>query len=205
MRKCKFFDNKKWLTKDKKSENTYQNVLAGFIYYWRIYFLSTQSTFKQTFTSMYFFCTFFISKSLFSIKTKCLKKCLKSRIFTLLVVVATLHIPHSASVRLKRFGWTWIRHVSQTSLNIQRFAITVSFRRILLTLRHLSHGHIIYFYFADASARTSSDTASTCGAFVGLKRFGWTLWGLAAFYQQTHTLNMMRLWDSQGLGEPCED
>ena len=92
MIKCKFFDNKKWLTKDKKSENTYQNVLAVFIYYWRIYFLSTQSTFKQTFTSMYFFCTFFMSKSLFSIKTKCLKKCLKSRIFTLLVVVATLHM-----------------------------------------------------------------------------------------------------------------
>ena len=107
MRKCKFFDNKKWLTKDKKSENTYQNVLAGFIYYWRIYFLSTQSTFKQTFTSMYFFCTFFMSKSLFSIKIKCLKKCLKSRIFTLLVVVATLHTPHAVSVGLKRFGWSF--------------------------------------------------------------------------------------------------
>ena len=107
MIKCKFFDNKKWLTKDKKSENTYQNVLAGFIYYWRIYFLSTQSTFKQTFTSMYFFCTFFMSKSLFSIKIKCLKKCLKSRIFTLLVVVATLHTPHAVSVGLKRFGWSF--------------------------------------------------------------------------------------------------
>ena len=122
MRKCKFFDNKKWLTKDKKSENTYQNVLAGFIYYWRIYFLSTQSTFKQTFTSMYFFCTFFMSKSLFSIKTKCLKKCLKSRIFTLLVVVATLHTPHAVSVELKRFGWSWIRHVSLTNLHTRRDA-----------------------------------------------------------------------------------
>ena len=122
MRKCKFFDNKEWLTKDKKSENTYQNVLAGFIYYWRIYFLSTQSTFKQTFTSMYFFCTFFMSKSLFSIKTKCLKKCLKSRIFTLLVVVATLHTPHAVSVELKRFGWSWIRHVSLTNLHTQRGA-----------------------------------------------------------------------------------
>ena len=107
MIKCKFFDNKKRLKKDKKSENTYQNVLAGFIYYWRIYFLSTQSTFKQTFTSMYFFCTFFMSKSLFSIKTKCLKKCLKSGIFTLLVVVATLHTPHAVSVEPKRFGWTF--------------------------------------------------------------------------------------------------
>ena len=137
MIKCKFFDNKKWLTKDKKSENTYQNVLAGFIYYWRIYFLSTQSTFKQTFTSMYFFCTFFMSKSLFSTKTKCLKKCLKSRIFTLLVVVATLHTPHAVS--------------------------------------------------------------------VGLKRFGWTFCGLTPFYQQAHTLNMMRLRDSKGLGEPFVD
>lgn len=36
----------------------------------------------------------------------------------------------------------------------------------LLILRVLSHGRSIYFYFADASARTSSDTASTwciCG------------------------------------------
>ncbi|WP_158001749.1 hypothetical protein [Streptococcus oralis] len=31
----------------------------------------------------------------------------------------------------------------------------------LLILRVLSHGRSIYFYFADASARTSSDTAST--------------------------------------------
>ena len=44
----------------------------------------------------------------------------------------------------------------------QRFAVTVSFRRKLLTLRQLSHGWIICFYFAEASARTSSDTASTC-------------------------------------------
>ena len=47
-------------------------------------------------------------------------------------------------------------------LHTRRFAVTVSFRRKLLTLRQLSHGQIIYFYFADASARTSSDTASTC-------------------------------------------
>ena len=32
---------------------------------------------------------------------------------------------------------------------------------LLLILRVLSHGRNIYFYFADASARTSSDTAST--------------------------------------------
>ena len=31
----------------------------------------------------------------------------------------------------------------------------------LLILRVLSHGRSIYFYFADTSARTSSDTAST--------------------------------------------
>lgn len=87
-----------------------------------------------------FFCTFFMSKSLFSIKTKCLKKCLKSRIFTLLVVVATLHTPHAVSVELKRFGWTWIRHVSLTNSHIQRFGLTVQFRRNLLTLRQLYHG-----------------------------------------------------------------
>lgn len=46
-------------------------------------------------------------------------------------------------------------------LHTRRFAVTVSFRRILLTLRQLSHGQIVYFYFADVSARTSSDTAST--------------------------------------------
>lgn len=34
----------------------------------------------------------------------------------------------------------------------------------LLILRVLSHGRSIYFYFADASARTSSDRHSTCGA-----------------------------------------
>ena len=49
-------------------------------------------------------------------------------------------------------------------LHTRRFAVTVSFRRILLNLRQLSHGQIIYFYSADASVRTSSDTASTCGA-----------------------------------------
>ena len=43
----------------------------------------------------------------------------------------------------------------------RRFAVTVSFRRKLLTLRQLSHGRNIYFYFAEVSAFTSSDTAST--------------------------------------------
>ena len=81
MRKCKFFDNKKWLTKDKKSENTYQNVLAGFIYYWRIYFLSTQSTFKQTFTSMYFFLHLFYVKITLFNKDNMLEKVLKIKNF----------------------------------------------------------------------------------------------------------------------------
>ena len=56
-------------------------------------------------------------------------------------------------------------------LHTQRFAVTVSFRRKLLTLRQLSHGRNISFYFADASARTSSDTHSTW-CVCGLKRFG---------------------------------
>ena len=51
-------------------------------------------------------------------------------------------------------------------LHTRRFAVTVSFRRKLLTLRQLSHGQNICFYFADASARTSSDAASTCGASI---------------------------------------
>ena len=41
----------------------------------------------------------------------------------------------------------------------------------LLILRVLSHGRNISFYFADASARTSSDTATTW-CVCGLKRFG---------------------------------
>ena len=59
-----------------------------------------------------------------------------------------------------------INCVSLTSSHTRRFGLTVSFRRKLLTLRQLSHGQNICFYFADASARTSSDTASTwcvCG------------------------------------------
>ena len=49
----------------------------------------------------------------------------------------------------------------------QRLGLTVSFRRFPSSLlRVLSHGRNIYFYFADASARTSSDTASTCRASI---------------------------------------
>ena len=54
------------------------------------------------------------------------------------------------------------KRVLPTSIHTQRFAVIISFRRIFLTLRQLSHAQIIYFYLADASARTSSDTASTC-------------------------------------------
>lgn len=55
-----------------------------------------------------------------------------------------------------------LSQIGRAEPRTRRFALTVSFRRILLTLRQLSHAQIIYFYFADASARTSSDTASTC-------------------------------------------
>ena len=58
---------------------------------------------------------------------------------------------------------TKLSRLLPTSSRTQRFAVAVSFRRKLLTLRQLSHGRNISFYFADASARTSSDTASTCG------------------------------------------
>lgn len=51
----------------------------------------------------------------------------------------------------------------RATLHTRRFAVTVSFHRNLLTLRQLSHGRSICFYFAKVSARTSSDTASICG------------------------------------------
>lgn len=60
---------------------------------------------------------------------------------------------------MKKRDFNW---VLPTSIHTQRFAVIISFRRIFLTLRQLSHAQIIYFYLADASARTSSDTASTC-------------------------------------------
>ncbi|WP_313965383.1 hypothetical protein [uncultured Streptococcus sp.] len=46
-----------------------------------------------------------------------------------------------------------------THLGVQTCRIISSVS--LLILRVLSHGRSIYFYFADTSARTSSDTAST--------------------------------------------
>ena len=55
-----------------------------------------------------------------------------------------------------------LSQIGRVESHTQRFGLTVSFRRKLLTLRQLSHGQNICFYFADASARTSSDTASTC-------------------------------------------
>ena len=61
---------------------------------------------------------------------------------------------------------TKLSRLLPAKIHTLRFAVTVSFRRKLLTLRQLSHGQNICFYFADASARTSSDTASTwcvCG------------------------------------------
>ena len=89
-----------------------------------------------------------------------------------------------------------INNASLTSSHTQRFELTISFRRKLLTLRQLypstfgltlSHGRIICFYFANASARTRSDTASTWCVCETQKIRG-TFWGLAAFYQQAYTL-----------------
>ena len=54
----------------------------------------------------------------------------------------------------------------RATLHTRRFAVTVSFHRNLLTLRQLSHGRSICFYFAKVSARTSSDTASICVASI---------------------------------------
>ena len=58
---------------------------------------------------------------------------------------------------------TKVSRLLPAKLHTRRFAVAVSFRRKLLTLRQISHGQNICFYFADASARTSSDTASICG------------------------------------------
>jgi len=56
---------------------------------------------------------------------------------------------------------------THSALRCCRIISSVSF----LILRVISHGQIIYFCFADASARTSSDTTSTW-CVCGLKRFG---------------------------------
>ena len=78
------------------------------------------------------------------------------------LVQAVILPQHGASADSKGSGnFLRISSVLPTSLHIRRFAVAVSFRRKLLTLRQLSHGQNICFYFADASARTSSDTAST--------------------------------------------
>ena len=74
---------------------------------------------------------------------------------------------------------TKLSRLLPAKIHTQRFGLALSFRRFpysfyesytpghLLDLRsHLVAWEIIYFYFADASARTSSDTASTwcvCG------------------------------------------
>ena len=80
MIKCKFFDNKKWLTKDKKSENTYQNVLAVFIYYWRIYFcLRSRHSNRRTHQCI-FLHLFYVKITLFN-KDKMLEKVLKIKNF----------------------------------------------------------------------------------------------------------------------------
>ena len=68
-----------------------------------------------------------------------------------------------------------LSQIGRAESHTQRFELTVSFRRFPphstspipqgtfstfgLTL---SHGRNIYFYFVDATTRTSSDTASTC-------------------------------------------
>ena len=82
-----------------------------------------------------------------------------------------------------------INFVSLANSHTQRFAVTVSFRRKLLTLRQLSHGRNIYFYFAEASARTSSDTASTW-CVCGTQKVWGTFWGLTTFLQQAYTLHV---------------
>ena len=77
-----------------------------------------------------------------------------------------------------------IKNVSQTSLHIQRSAITVSFRRKLLTLRQLyprapSRPSVSPYRMGGSSASTSLMPQLVQGvilpqhdAFVGLKRFG---------------------------------
>ena len=98
--------------------------------------------------------------------------------------------------------------VTHSAVRCYRIISSVS----LLILRVLSHGQIIYFYFAEVSTRTSSYTASTwcvCGtqkvrgvqsSSGALKPLAlkWKSEILTAFYQQTYTFDVMRLRDSKG-------
>lgn len=77
-------------------------------------------------------------------------------------------------------GFSLLIHTKLSMLLLEKthtqlFAVTVSFRRNLLTVRQLYPRHLLdlrshlvalvdhLLYFADASARISSDTVSTCG------------------------------------------
>ena len=102
----------------------------------------------------------------------------------------------------------WKSRVTHSAVRCYRIISSVS----LLILRVLSHGQIIYFYFAEVSTRTSSYTASTwcvCGtqkvrgvqsSSGALKPLAlkWKSEILTAFYQQTYTFDVMRLRDSKG-------
>ena len=98
------FLSTKFLLKRKKNREPYRIVLGWDInIYYCIHFSDMRAISTNTFTSMYHFRTFLMSKLPLSTKTKYLYNNLKSRIYTHLVVIATLRT--------------------------QRFAVTVSFRR----------------------------------------------------------------------------
>ena len=92
------------------------------------------------------------------------------------LVQAVILPQHGVFAGLKRFGWTFWEsaafHQQAYKFDVMRLwdsKGSVNLLRINCVL--------------PTSLHTLRDV------FVGLKRFGWTFWGLAAFYQQTYTLS----------------
>ena len=84
-----------------------------------------------------------------------------------------LGTPRTLKWKSERFNY-----VSLTSLRTQRFGLAVSFRRFPSSFyESYPMGGSIYFYFADTSARTSSDTTSTW-CVCGNRSTGWTFFNL---------------------------
>ena len=81
MIKCKFFDNKNRLTKDKKSENTYQNVLAELLYFMTyLFFVYAVDIQTDVHINVLFLNLFYVKITIFN-KDKMLEKVLKIKDF----------------------------------------------------------------------------------------------------------------------------
>lgn len=94
------------------------------------------------------------------------------------VVISSVYESYS----ICRTSTLLMNQLAQATPHTQWFAVTVSFRCNLLTLRQLWNLPNICFYFAEVSTRTNGDTASTWCA-CGTQKVQGTFWGLIAFYQ----------------------